>query len=211
MRLLHVEPDELVLRELRRAVPSSWQVTSVRVFRGVPRLPVEARWDVCLLGIGDNEGAIRDALSCLVQLNRAGHPLLVWIPPAAAHYIPAMKALGVTGYVSRSASFEDLSTAIATVMAGNPFIDHRLQRAVLEEGGGLAGMGLTPAQERVAALYVLHGSRRLVARDLLVTENTVKYHLRLIYQKTGTSSLHGLHQLLRSRGSALPEVGRHRG
>lgn len=202
MRLLHVESDELILLGLRRAAPSNWDITSVQTVKGVPRLPAEGTWDACLLGVGDDDAAIRNALSCLVQLNRSDCPLLVWMPPDAADYIPAMRALGVMGCLSRSASFEELSAAIQDVVDGHTFIDHRLQCGACDEGEGLADLGLTPAQERVAALYVLHGTRRLVAQDLLVTENTVKYHLHLIYRKTGTSSLHGLHQLLRSRGWA---------
>ena len=136
-------------------------------------------------------------------MTRSDRPLLAWISPGVASLAPALSSLGVSGYLSRSASAEELRSAIMEVVAGNTFVDHRLQGAMGEdEPDGLADFRLTSLQERVAILYALHGSRRRTALDLQVSENTVKYHLRSIHRMTGASCLHDLRQLLRSRGWA---------
>lgn len=198
-RLLHIEADRLILLGLRGAVPPDWSVTSIHVSKGSEPPPIEGEWNACLLGVRDAAGSVRDALSLVLSLGQLDCPLLVWLPSDASQYIPAMLALGVVGFVSRAASFEELLAAIVNVVSGGTFVDPRL-RAGLPRRSVPAGLDLTPMQQRVAALYVLHGNRRLVARDLHVSENTIKYHLRRIYAKTGTSSLHQLHQLLLSRG-----------
>jgi DNA-binding NarL/FixJ family response regulator len=205
VRLLHVEVDELILLGLQGAVPPEWVVTSLRTIEACVRPPATCVWDACLLGIRDDAAGVRDALACLAHLRRLGCPLLVWMPADSAQYVPAMKALGVTGFVSRSASVPQVRGAILDVIAGDVFIDRRLQSGLPLHQRAAARLDLTELQQRVACLYVLHGNRRLVARDLHVSENTVKYHLRRIYAKTGTSSVHELHKLLLAWGWAQPE------
>jgi DNA-binding NarL/FixJ family response regulator len=206
VRLLHVEADELILLGLQRAVPREWAITSLRTYEACVSLPPRCAWDACLLGIRDDAGGIREALACLVHLQRIGCPLLVWMPADSPPYLPAMKALGVSGFVSRSSSVSQVRDAILDVIAGDAFVDRPLRAGPPFHQRVAAGLDLTELQQRVAALYVLHGNRRLVARDLHVSENTVKYHLRLIYAKTGTSSVHELHKLLLAWGASSPEV-----
>ncbi len=205
VRLLHVEADELILLGLQGAVPPEWVVTSLRTIEACVRPLGTCVWDACLLGLRDDAAGVRDAFACLVQLRRLGCPVLVWMPAGSAQYVPAMKALGVTGFVSRSASVPQVRGAILDVIAGDVFMDHRLQFGHPGHQRAAARLDLTEIQQRVACLYVLHGNRRLVARDLHVSENTVKYHLRRIYAKTGASSVHELHKLLLARGWAPPE------
>lgn len=205
LRLLHIEGDRLLLLGLRGAAPRGWRVTSLGTARGgAQRLPDKVRWDVCLVGVGDEPGAVRDALTTLMHMSRIGCPLVVSMPTDAAQYVLAVAALGVRGFVSRSAPFEELRTAITEVAAGRVFMDERLRSRLPGKAPGSVQLDLTELQWRVAGLYVLRGNRSQVAQDLHVSENTVKYHLRHIYARTGLSSVHELHQLLLSRGwSAL--------
>lgn len=200
VRLLHVEADDLIRLGLRGAVPPDWIVTSLRTFEACVRLPAACVWDACVLGIRDDDGGAREALGCLLHLHRLGCPLLAWMPVSAGQYVPAMQALGVAGFVSRSASVPQVRDAILDVIAGAAFVDRRLRPMPSLQPRAAARFELTELQQRVAGLYVLHGNRRLVARDLHVSENTVKYHLRRIYAKTGTSSVHELHKLLLASG-----------
>lgn len=200
VRLLHIEADELILLGLQGAVPPEWVVTSVRTLEAHAGLPTTCSWDACLLGIRDDPGGVREALACLVHLHRLGCPVLVWMPTDSAQYMPAMRAFGVTGFVSRSATVPQVRDAILDVAGGSIYVDHRLRSGPPRRCDAARRLDLTDLQQRVASLYVLHGNRRLVARDLHVSENTVKYHLRRIYAKTGVSSVHELHKLLLASG-----------
>ena len=205
VRLLHIDTDELILLGFRGAVPPDWVLTSLRVQEACLQLPAVCSWHACLLGVSDDAGGLREALACLVHLHRVGCPLLVWMPPAFAQYMPAMRALGVTGFVSRPAPAAQVRHAVLDVIAGAVVVDRRLRSGLPAPAHGEARLGLTELQLRVAGLYVLHGNRRLVARDLHVSENTVKYHLQRIYARTGTSSVHQLHKLLLASGWTPPE------
>lgn len=205
VRLLHIDTDELILLGLRGAVPPEWAITSLRPLEARDRLPATCAWDVCLLGIHDDTSGLREALSCLVHLHRVGCPLLVWLPTSSAQYMPAMSALGVTGFIARSATAAQVRDAVLDVMAGVVVVDDRLRSGLSPQQQADTDLGLTELQRRVAGLYVLHGNRRLVARDLHISENTVKYHLRRIYAKTGASSVHELHKLLLASGLAPPD------
>jgi DNA-binding NarL/FixJ family response regulator len=199
LRLLHADSDELFLAGLSAAAAPDWEVTSVRISHGVPLAVVQQRWDVCVLGIG--EKTLTEAFAWLLQLARGDQPIVAWMSHDVTACIPTLDCLGVSGYLSRSAAADELRRAILETAAGHRFVDHRLS-AVSPAGGltNLSDLGMTRQQERVASLYALYGNRRRVAVALCLSENTVKYHLRAVYAKTGASSLHELQQVLRARG-----------
>ncbi len=209
LRLLHVDSDGLFLAGLRVALPPEWHVISARLGEEEPPAFLKQPWDVCVLGM--SEKTVRGAFACLLQIGRMGHPVVAWMSRDIACWIPTLDCCGTAGYLSRSASAEELRVAVRAVMTGTVFVDRRLlggSRAPLRR---LADLGMTRQQERVATLYAVHKNRRRVATALGLSENTVKYHLRSIYEKTGASSLHGLQQVLRSRGWAAPRAEQHLG
>jgi len=60
--------------------------------------------------------------------------------------------------------------------------------------------GLTPAEARVVQAAATGASIPIVARSLLLSQNTIKTHLRRVYSKTGTSRQAELARVIASIG-----------
>jgi DNA-binding NarL/FixJ family response regulator len=207
LRLLHIDSDELFLAGFSAAAAPGWHVTSMVITQAIPAGVTEQHWDVCVLGI--SQETMSEAFAWLLHVARCEQPILAWMSRDIAACIPTLNCFRVAGYVSRSASADELRQAVLDVAAGERYVDRRLQaHAPTCELASLTDLGLTSQQQRVATLYALYGNRRRAAAALCLSENTVKYHLRMIYAKTGASSLHGLQQVLRSRGWAPPDPPR---
>jgi len=102
---------------------------------------------------------------------------------------------GANGYVLKDTDADSLFQAIGCVRTGGTFITPRVARQVLdrfralarERRGldGLHGGGLT-AREREILLKVTKGTTdREIAREMYVSETTVKSHIRSILRKLG--------------------------
>lgn len=99
--------------------------------------------------------------------------------------IAAIEA-GATGYLLKDAPTETLVAAIRATAAGetvlSPAVASRLASHV--RGGGDA---LTSREREVLALVAAGTSNRAIARELFVSEATVKTHLVHIYSKLGVA------------------------
>ena len=71
---------------------------------------------------------------------------------------------------------------------------------------GLAALPLSATQKSVALLIAREQSRKAVARELGVSEGTVKDYARLIYRKLGVHDRHQLMAKLLAAGAAPPQV-----
>ena len=91
---------------------------------------------------------------------------------------------GALGYILKDASADDLVKAVRTVSAGKKFIPAEVA-GVLSEN--LGSEELTPSEQRILEKIVVGQSNKEIARDLDVTENTVKTHVKNILAKLGVS------------------------
>jgi two-component system response regulator DegU len=109
------------------------------------------------------------------------------------YVIESVKA-GATGYVLKDISQEDLFRAIKTVYSGGSMIQPALARKVLREFAHLARetTGVSKAsllkelsdREVKVLQYVADGmSNKEIADKLMISEKTVKAHLRSIFRK----------------------------
>lgn len=113
------------------------------------------------------------------------------------YIVEAVKA-GATGYLLKDASKEELARAIHIVAGGGSLIQPGLARKVLKEFAHLARetSGLAPpprghllirelSEREVEVLkYVADGkANRVIADNLMISEKTVKAHLRSIFRK----------------------------
>ncbi|MBL8540846.1 MAG: helix-turn-helix transcriptional regulator [Betaproteobacteria bacterium] len=97
--------------------------------------------------------------------------------PCSRH--PSMVSLHPAGDVFDAASGE--FTALVLITAPNPGLDHDLRTCSF-----VRQFGLSPAQARVGVMIVSGHSLTETARKLHVSENTVRSHLKQIFQKTNT-------------------------
>jgi len=96
---------------------------------------------------------------------------------------------GARGYILKNADAAELLEAIQRVYAGeamlSPVMTLRLLQ-VLQSGGipaPLAELPLTSREQDVFQLLAQGASNRQIAETLMITENTVKTHVRNILEK----------------------------
>jgi two-component system nitrate/nitrite response regulator NarP len=101
------------------------------------------------------------------------------------------KALGVRGLVLKSSDPAYLLDCLERVESGGAWIDPELQARVEELSGTLGASPRPPLAPRERQLigFVRKGLRnREIAKELGVTEGTVKVYLHAVFEKLGVSS-----------------------
>lgn len=97
---------------------------------------------------------------------------------------------GAVGYLMKDISGEELHEGIRAAAAGGSPIDPRVARLLVDArraGVSRPGSALTGKQHEVLALVAQGLPNRLVARQLGVSEKTVKAHLTQIYATIGVT------------------------
>ncbi len=131
-----------------------------------------------------------DGVSALHGLRAAGNPAKVLVitsftEPAAV--LPAVRA-GASGYVYKDVDPPALATAIRSVHAGHVLLHPDVARLLAAGGqhGGRPGAANLTAREREVLAEVARGrSNREIARELSLSEKTVKTHVSAILGKLG--------------------------
>ncbi|MDX2101618.1 MAG: DNA-binding response regulator [Alphaproteobacteria bacterium] len=120
---------------------------------------------------------------------RARHPavpVMIVSAAAEAHHRRAAEQLGAAGYVPKSAPMEELTAAIAAVLAGEVWFPDLGDALDPAPAGGLPD--LTPQQQRVLALMSEGKLNKQIAHEMSVSEATVKAHVTAILRKLGVHS-----------------------
>lgn len=142
----------------------------------------ELRPDVVLL---DLRMPGSDGLSALHGLREHGNPAKVLVitsftEPAAV--LPAVRA-GAAGYVYKDVDPPALAAAIRSVHAGHVLLHPDVVRQLAASES--VPSRLTPREREVLALVARGRSNREIARDLSLSEKTVKTHVSAILTKLG--------------------------
>lgn len=185
LRLLIADPDALFRRGVSCALeehPELEVAAETGIAIGVSVLARRTRPDVVLLGL-DPAGE-----STLVYLDRLraslrSVPVLVVVDPCRLFDVGELFDRGAAAVLLKTIAPDELAPAIEAVVAGA-----RRQvfgvRAVEEPGHGL----LTPREVETLKAVGSGLSNRAIARELSVTEHTVKFHLTSVYRKLQLSS-----------------------
>ena len=91
---------------------------------------------------------------------------------------------GAAGYICKDVEPKDLITAIRTVAAGRKYIPDDIAQILTEH---LGQEDLTPAEANILRMIVGGMSNKEMAFTLDVSENTVKTHVKNIFDKIGVS------------------------
>jgi two-component system, NarL family, response regulator LiaR len=100
--------------------------------------------------------------------------------------LPAIRA-GVSGYLLKDVGPAELAQALRTVHRGGVPLHPWVAATVLAEVAEPARDPLTPRETEVLRLVARGLTNRLIARELALSEKTVKAHLSAIYAKLGVT------------------------
>ena len=91
---------------------------------------------------------------------------------------------GAFGYVTKDVSETDLLKSVRAVAAGRKFIPPNVAKIITESFGQET---LTPGETRILREIVGGKSNKEIARALKISENTVKTHVKNVFDKLGVS------------------------
>ncbi|MEU2422734.1 response regulator transcription factor [Streptomyces sp. NPDC007851] len=143
--------------------------------------------DVVLMDLRMPGGGGVDAIRELTRRGARARVLVVTTYDTDSDTLPAIEA-GATGYLLKDAPREELFTAVRAAAQGrtvlSPAVASRLVSAV--RAPGAPGNEPLSAREREVLALVARGtSNREIARELFISEATVKTHLTHLYTKLG--------------------------
>jgi DNA-binding NarL/FixJ family response regulator len=129
-----------------------------------------------------------DGLTCLKRLRKHDPTIAVVILSSYSdkEHIEAAREEGALAYIVKTIEPVDLPAVLRGALSGRPF-------AVWGEGVpqsvGSTGTIDLSERERVVLEALARGlSNREISRELWISEQTVKFHLRNLYRKLGVSS-----------------------
>ena len=184
------------------------------VLRQAVRLMLEAEPELEVVGeAGDADEGVRAVARArpdvaIVDLKLPGTPGLAAIPKLVAAspdtavivftmynnpvYVHEALHAGASAYVLKSASKEELLRAVRAVHAGSGFLQAELTKPLLKRLARDArlrvGRGAPSARElQVLELAGEGNGNKEIAQKLAISEETVKTHLRHLYEKLGVT------------------------
>jgi DNA-binding NarL/FixJ family response regulator len=190
VRVLVADDHRLMLAAVRRALAQAEDFEVVgEVSVGSQVLPAvrETRPDVVLLDLRMPE---LDGLACLTRL-RKHHPTIAVVILSSYSdegQIEAARQAGACGYIVKTVEPVDLAQVLRSALSGESFAVWGAAD-VLDDAASTTGA--TALSEREAAVLeaLVRGlSNREIGRELWISEQTVKFHLRNLYRKLGVSS-----------------------
>ena len=111
---------------------------------------------------------------------------------ASTEYLSRAIAAGAAGYLLKDAEPDEIVRVVRAAAEGDRVIDASLLHSVLEhtpvaEADALQQADLTQQELRVLKLIALGLNNDAIAETLVVSRNTVKTHVRHIFEKLGVS------------------------
>ncbi|MGP3733422.1 response regulator [Streptomyces sp. GDS52] len=143
--------------------------------------------DVVLMDLRMPGGSGVDAIRELSRRGARAKVLVLTTYDTDSDTLPAIEA-GATGYLLKDAPREELFTAVRAAAEGrtvlSPAVASRLVSAVRSPRSA-GGEPLSAREREVLGLVARGTSNREIARELFISEATVKTHLTHLYAKLG--------------------------
>lgn len=177
IKALRTEPDVEVVAEA-----SDGAATLMAVERYDPDLLV---LDIAMPGL--------DGLAVAEQL-REDHPelrVLFLSMHDDAGSLQRAVALGASGFVSKSASIDELLEALRAVRSGGSYLSSNVASRVMDLAAGRNSndaLGLTAREREILELLTTGKRPGDIADDLFLSVKTIKNHLTNVYQKLGVET-----------------------
>jgi two-component system, NarL family, response regulator LiaR len=188
MRVVMADDHPVVLAGLRRSLEADGGFEIVgEAYDGTQVLPVinQTSPDLVLL---DMHMPGVDGIGCIARIRRSYPDVKVVMcsMEASSEQVQAAFLAGACGYVVKTVDPRDLAPAIRQAGAGTAF---QLAGAGPTDDAGVARQaGLTEREIEILRFVARGQSNKLIAKELWVTEQTVKFHLSNVYRKLSISN-----------------------
>jgi NarL family two-component system response regulator LiaR len=134
----------------------------------------------------DGVGAMRE----LRRLLPSARVIVLTSFPDDDRLLPAIRA-GAAGYLLKNADPQEVVRAVRAAHAGEALLDPgvaaRLVEAIAQPPGAEPAERLTPRERQVLALIARGMPNKLIARELEISEKTVKTHVGHVLAKLGVT------------------------
>lgn len=141
--------------------------------------------DVILMDLRMPGGGGVDAIAELTRRRSRARVLVLTTYDTDSDTLPAIEA-GATGYLLKDAPREDLFTAVRATAEGRTVLSPAVASRLVSAVRAPAPADSLSAREREVLVLVARGtSNREIARELFISEATVKTHLTHVYAKLG--------------------------
>ena len=143
----------------------------------------ELKPDVTILSLRLPDSCAIDVLEQYFALDKRAK-ILILAEHAGDSEISRSLKKGAFGYICKDVSEDELITAIRAVNAGKKYIPSDIAEILSENYGQEE---LTPSERKILQLIVAGKANKEIAYDLNVSENTVKTHIKNVFEKLDVS------------------------
>lgn len=140
--------------------------------------------DVVLMDLRMPGGSGVDAIRELVRRGARAEVLVLTTYDTDSDTLPAIEA-GATGYLLKDAPREELFAAVRAAAEGRTVLSPAVASRLVSAVRAPAAEPLSAREREVLALVARGTSNREIARELFISEATVKTHLTHLYAKLG--------------------------
>lgn len=186
LRVLLVEDQTVVregLRQLVESEPGLAVAGEAATEADAVALGARLQPDVVLLDLKLPDGSGLDAARRLLAGQNPPAVLILSTYEDVA-LVRAALALGVSGYIPKSASFQEIVAAVRAAAAGGVVLHPSLAGKVAQPGGG----ELTDQELLMLRLLADGASYGEMGAQLFLSERTVRRHMNLLFAKLGCGS-----------------------
>ncbi|MCW2973074.1 MAG: liaR 5 [Thermoleophilia bacterium] len=189
IRVVIVDDHAIVRTGLRRMLEATGGfevIGEAADGRAGATVALDLRPDVVLMDvsmpIADGVAATRE-----IMLGAPGVVVLMLTSFAARDDVLRALDAGAGGYILKDCEPGELATAIRAAAAGDAPLDPRAARAVLSDRRRIDKVELSGREREVLAAVARGLPNKLVARELGISEKTVKAHLTRVYAVIGVT------------------------
>ncbi len=186
MRVVIADDHRLMLDGIRKALEEDEGFEIVgETLDGAQVLPIVSRTkpDLVLL---DVRMPRMDGLQCLDEIVKRFPEIKVVMLSASTspELIAAALRRGASAYLAKSVDPSDLPSTLRQVLDGNVWS----MTATEEDNASAKALGLTERESAILQALARGLSNEEIAKELWVTQQTVKFHLTNIYRKLGAKN-----------------------
>jgi two-component system, NarL family, nitrate/nitrite response regulator NarL len=151
------------------------------------------RPDLLLIDLNMKDMSGLEVLRQVVQADLDTHVVMVTVSDAAADLVAALRA-GADGYLLKDMEPEAMVEALQAAAAGRTVVSEQLTHLMVAalrvdtRPESVSAAGLTEREQRILEHIATGLSNKLIARELDITEGTVKVHVKHVLRKLNLRS-----------------------